>query len=587
MLPQTKEKGVTAEGPKRKSKQNTTTATNPQKKAKPNPKKPTSKDAPPQKVKNPRAATQHEPTLVDPESLHPWLEMLKGDDRARMLKLYPKRLKAARTFDSELLKDFGCYERVKELIKDKAWDRFFSISKPSYQTLTLEFLSTFRFDIVDPPYDQTKAIRFHLGGQEITCSLLEWAQIFKLCTPAECKRPQFIEAFTEAWVDWPETFKRKHFEHYWKKIAVGEFNAPSAHCIKDTALRMVHRAISHTILQRKGSTSTVTDRDLFILYCMTGGQACNVAHILATYFSKFTRGTTPASLTGGCYVTVLAEHFKILQPAVRRQLTPGPAMGLLDVGFLVRCGMVLVDEVSPLGIMLAPEGGRLPTDRPQQVPTRRLPADLVARYRTTVQVTQDVPTEPSSVGGSATTERPVAPGHRATIHDVYGLLSALLTRVERLKSFHDQSLANQQRIIQLLTATPTPTPGASTSLCVTTDPLQTTTLSGTLSDPAICTTILTTTIPPTPIITSIQTSSDITITTSPTITPSTTCTTEMIPPSITLLRDVESDSAAEVETRKLGDEVTHKEDDKGTVGAEVTQSTNETSSSSGVLDDTI
>lgn len=52
-----KGKGGHSEGPKRKSKQNTTTDTNPQKKAKPNPKKPTSKDAPPQKVKNPRAAS--------------------------------------------------------------------------------------------------------------------------------------------------------------------------------------------------------------------------------------------------------------------------------------------------------------------------------------------------------------------------------------------------------------------------------------------------------------------------------------------------------------------------------------------------
>ncbi|PWA62868.1 retrotransposon Orf1 [Artemisia annua] len=137
---------------------------------------------------------------------------------------------------------------------------------------------------------------------------------------------------------------------------------PKATQVKDAALRFIHRCISNTIHHRHNSQGHVTDQDLFLLYGLHEKRAINLAHVLARYLMKFSARKSPGTLSAGCYITILAEHFKILTPEIRAALTPFDETETLDLAMLKDSFIIREDEDGRLRFAL--EGGALPDELP-------------------------------------------------------------------------------------------------------------------------------------------------------------------------------------------------------------------------------
>ncbi|GKB83543.1 hypothetical protein Tco_0950438 [Tanacetum coccineum] len=160
----------------------------------------------------------------------------------------------------------------------------------------------------------------------------KWAEILGLYTDRDIRST----ASTDALTTWPEIMGKREKDAFWEKI--GRTTPPSQ--------------------------GHVTDPDLFLLYCLKEKRPANLVVALAKYLVKFSRGSLPPSVTAGCYVTVIARHFRLLTPENLNGLTLVSETRILDVPTLAKCEIVecVRDDKGIQRCNFAREGGRLPNE---------------------------------------------------------------------------------------------------------------------------------------------------------------------------------------------------------------------------------
>lgn len=417
---------------------------NPKRKATPEPQKKNKKN----KTRNdggPSSVIENPPIVIAPDDLHPWLRFTEPLYNNRLRNLWKKSFVSNKTFDYDLLSKLGVKEQIKGLLKPLAWERLFSIDDTAYEVLTLEFLSTFQFHNKHPPFSQKKAITFRLGGQAHECFISEWAIKTGLYEKPETEKSEF----DNAWLTWASI---KDAPRFWKEIANGPYNASQqkGRQLDDPVLRILHRAISHSIAPTKGSPTHLTKQHLFYIFCMKKSVTCNVAHGLATYFAKYATDN-PGGLCGGSFVSKLAENYGILTAEVKAGLRKAANMKYLNEKFLLKCG-ILVEKDDEY--VLAPWGGVLSDERPKAPPRRVIRGTTNASIATATTAAADssIPTETSlarysSMGAQIRGLRSDFDEFRKHVDTQFGALSA---EVKQVTAEMKHITETQQQILQVL-----------------------------------------------------------------------------------------------------------------------------------------
>ncbi|KAK1429674.1 hypothetical protein QVD17_11888 [Tagetes erecta] len=267
------------------------------------------------------------------QEIHRFLQFEQGSERAkRYEELRHRDFEASRTISISALEKLGEKARAEALLP-KPWRRFFAIEQPQYHELVLEFCSTYQFAHPVKNLHDKKAISFRLGGHECNISVAQLGVKMGFYTDSESKRAPFLQSLTSVNKDILATF--------WRDIGEGDHNpktSTSTH-LKDPLHRYLHRALAHTICGRKSSTSVVTHKDLFFLYCIIRKEHCNLAYALAQFFSTCSGKKAMSSICGGSFITQLALSFNFMTREVFAGLTSLLPTEVIDVQMLIRMGL--------------------------------------------------------------------------------------------------------------------------------------------------------------------------------------------------------------------------------------------------------
>ncbi|MFS7988743.1 hypothetical protein Hanom_Chr11g01038461 [Helianthus anomalus] len=266
---------------------------------------------------------------------HPWLQFPNGSPRRKCLAaLLKKQFAATWTLDWDTLKKLNLHHRARDAM-GPIWLRFFSIKHPQYRELCLEFLSTYEFHTPCMDYRYTRSITFRMAGVERSCSLIEFAKRMGLYTDEEME----TDVFSKGLIKLPDDVTP---EQVWAQIGEGPYRAD---LLKNTQLRdpfhrILHRAIALSIGERKLHPGVISQKDLFFLYCFVKPAVCNVAYMLASYFTSC-MGTMPTTyICGGSYITQLAKSYGVLTPETCNSLTSFLPTQTLDMVALTHMKVV-------------------------------------------------------------------------------------------------------------------------------------------------------------------------------------------------------------------------------------------------------
>ncbi|XP_021991776.1 mediator of RNA polymerase II transcription subunit 12-like [Helianthus annuus] len=219
------------------------------------------------------------------------------------------------------------------------WLRFFSIKHPQYRELCLEFLSTYEFQTPCTDYSYGRSITFRMAGVERSCSLIEFAKRMGLYTDKEMKTDVFLKGLIKL----PDAVTP---EQVWAQIGEGPYQAkPLIYTrLKDPFHRILHRVIALSIAGRKCGPNVIFQKDLFFLYCLIKPAVCNVAYMLASYFTSCMGMRPTTYICGGSYITQLAKSYGVLTPEACDNLTSFLPTQTLDMVALTY--MKVVEPIS-------------------------------------------------------------------------------------------------------------------------------------------------------------------------------------------------------------------------------------------------
>ncbi|GKB74542.1 hypothetical protein Tco_0935954, partial [Tanacetum coccineum] len=103
-----------------------------------------------------------------------------------------------------------------------------------------------------------------------------------------------------------EEMESPGFARYWSE------RPPSYTLIRDPMLRLCHRMMAHSIIERSQAPEKVTVTNLFYLRGLDVGSV-NIPYLLTRYLRRFAVGRKSGALIfGGQFVALLAEHFGLL-----------------------------------------------------------------------------------------------------------------------------------------------------------------------------------------------------------------------------------------------------------------------------------
>ncbi|KAD4179011.1 hypothetical protein E3N88_27602 [Mikania micrantha] len=206
----------------------------------------------------------------------------------------------------------------------------------AYREIVLEFLSTFEFH---PPQaggvealEQLRAVSFTLCGQDVQMSLTQWGIATRFYTRDEVTTPLFLDASLEedeaVLIDWWPVIGDEPF-----------FNKARVSRIRDPLHRYLHRCIACTIIGRRLSQEWVTQKDLFFMYCLIIGRSCNLAWLLADYFSSFISRKATGSIMCGSFITCIARRIGRFSADIRDSMTVTYASTLLGRNTVMLMGI--------------------------------------------------------------------------------------------------------------------------------------------------------------------------------------------------------------------------------------------------------
>ncbi|KAI7746769.1 hypothetical protein M8C21_025279 [Ambrosia artemisiifolia] len=304
------------------------------------------------------SATRFPPDLQT-HATHPWLQFPDGSPGGeRLAELLKRQFATTWTVDWDTLKTLHLHDRAKDMM-GPVWLRFFSIKHLQYKELCLEFLSTYEFQTPCTDYSYGRSIRFRMAGIERSCSLIEFSRRMGLYTDEEMETDIFLKGLTKL----PSDVSPQQF---WAQIGEGPYQGKflKSTRLKDPFYRILHRIIAQSIAGRKESTGVVTQKDQFFLYCFIRPAACNVAYVLASYFSSLMGKMSTTHICGGSYITQLAKSYGVLTPEACATLTSFLPTQTLDM--VVLTNMKVVEQTEGGGWKLLDGHGEIWQPDPSQ-----------------------------------------------------------------------------------------------------------------------------------------------------------------------------------------------------------------------------
>ncbi|KAL8222990.1 hypothetical protein R6Q57_020389 [Mikania cordata] len=204
--------------------------------------------------------------------------------------------------------DAGEAVRARAILgEDTPWTLLFDLAElPTYQLITVEFLSTFRYRahqaaVRDEEDEELPDIEFSLGGQHFEMSIERFAVHLGIYYKPETVREDFTQGLTQG----GEGVMRAR----WAQISDTPFTGHRvrATMIRDPLIRYIHRCIVTTISGRGQNQEWVTTTDLFYLHSLIAGRPCNLARCFALYYASFYHRQERGTLWGGAFFTHIAH----------------------------------------------------------------------------------------------------------------------------------------------------------------------------------------------------------------------------------------------------------------------------------------
>lgn len=206
---------------------------------------------------------------------------------------------------------------------------FMSLEAPTYERVTLEFLSTLEFHLEKRWIDTTTyyfgILRFQLFNNYHEFFVEELAAILR----PPLYRPGVV----------PNGFSPKDF-----LIAItGRTDYTSkgvkASGIHNPCFRYAQKGLAYTLFGRGDNTWVATQRELFFMYSMAQNKAINVAAFTADYLGRVGRADS-GGISVGSMITQIAEDFGY--QVVLLEHTPITGKTKNDMFALISQGMIVV-----------------------------------------------------------------------------------------------------------------------------------------------------------------------------------------------------------------------------------------------------
>ncbi|KAI7731661.1 hypothetical protein M8C21_012807 [Ambrosia artemisiifolia] len=319
---------------------------------------------------------------------HEWLhfEAHEEEYEKRLDALWPRRhlILAGRRLDFATMNILGQKKRWDDIVTGP-WRKLFRIHQVQYVELVMEFFATYEFPNPNQDLQDSRAIRFRLGGRWMEISVARLGEILGLYTAEEIDS----ELFTAGIIDFPSERVKKEF---WADQGVGNYTPgkTKASKFRDPLLRILHRCLVYSIAGRFKSETAINLRELFYLYCLVHPHTCNLAHVIAEYFLTSSGREATSAIFGGHLVTKIARSYELLTDEALKKLTPVAETQRMNIKTLHHMRLV---KKTQMGKRLVDRWGRIWNPlRPGDDPDRRQEAQ--------VQVVGEVAGQESHVGAA-------------------------------------------------------------------------------------------------------------------------------------------------------------------------------------------
>ncbi|CAJ2652679.1 unnamed protein product [Trifolium pratense] len=216
----------------------------------------------------------------------------------------------------------GISESVRYLVHQLGWDNFIFSDLSTFRNLTLEFLSSFKYEPNRGTYLHGGLVTFRMLGHTYHLTTHEIAEILGV--------PSGLNAFTKVQDD---SFMDSELDYYWGSISGNPNTALSARYnteIHNPAIRYFHKIIAHTFFRKPTNIQTVTKEELFLMFCVSQNRPVNAAVFLLNNIAKIIKEPTSRISIGG-FVTFFARALGL--HAQLSCVTPSASIQPMDIIF--------------------------------------------------------------------------------------------------------------------------------------------------------------------------------------------------------------------------------------------------------------
>ncbi|GKA94161.1 hypothetical protein Tco_0816147 [Tanacetum coccineum] len=180
-------------------------------------------------------------------------------------------------------------------------------------------------------------VRFRLRGEKKEISFLELGWRIGLYSQRQSRESATLSGLRKG-----VTVKANHFLlGFWTTIRDDRFNVGNTKvaAIRDPRVKLAYRCITMSITGRKESTHSVTEIDLFYLYCIYSNEVvCNIPYWLAKYMV----GIREKSLIcEGMFVTWISRSYGLLTKEIMGALSVEPSPHVFKKKSLNSMGVIM------------------------------------------------------------------------------------------------------------------------------------------------------------------------------------------------------------------------------------------------------
>lgn len=270
--------------------------------------------------------------------------IFEDDDHIERYKTHLKRkLVPTRYVCDDTMSALGILDDVSQMFHNLGIFEFMHADVPTYERITLEFLSTVKFKLeknwTGHVYEYFGTMSFRLYNEDYSMSVIQLGQCLRLPLVGSGAVPNDFSAGS-----------------FWSSITgLPQYEPRSAKAswIQNPCFRYAQKGLAFTLFGRGDSTGVAAKRELYLMHAMVNEEPVNVAAFAADHLGTMGRSSSGAISVGGM-ITQIADWCGC-RPVLDGE-TPLQALGKLDLNALCTQGML---EQSRHGYVLVSRTRRL------------------------------------------------------------------------------------------------------------------------------------------------------------------------------------------------------------------------------------